>query len=132
MQGSQLQAGNDLGLTALTDVKLLSASDTSVLDGTNSSLGGSLGIGFNIGQGKLGLTLNASVNMGRSSQQGEGETHTLSTANAGHGLNIVSGQDTRLTGAQVSAARSQWEQDHKGKTATQADIHDQLFATAYN
>ncbi|TCV90961.1 hemagglutinin repeat-containing protein, partial [Biostraticola tofi] len=57
VQGSQLQAGNDLGLTALTDVKLLSASDTSVLDGTNSSLGGSLGIGFNIGQGKLGLTL---------------------------------------------------------------------------
>ncbi len=43
--------------------------------------------------------------MGRGSQQGEGETHTLSTANAGHGLNIVSGQDTRLTGAQVSADR---------------------------
>ncbi|TCV91046.1 VENN motif pre-toxin domain-containing protein [Biostraticola tofi] len=31
-----------------------------------------------------------------------------------------------------SAARSQWEQDHKGKTATQADIHDQLFASAYH
>ncbi|TCV99669.1 hypothetical protein, partial [Biostraticola tofi] len=30
-----------------------------------------------------------------------------------------------------SAARSQWEQDHKGKTATQADIHDQRFATAH-
>ncbi|STQ43725.1 Uncharacterized conserved protein [Ewingella americana] len=44
VQGSQLQAGKDIGLMANRDVNLISATNTSVLDGKNESHGGSVGV----------------------------------------------------------------------------------------
>ncbi|WP_428984702.1 hemagglutinin repeat-containing protein, partial [Pantoea agglomerans] len=40
VQGSQLQAGGDLGLTAKNDISLLSAQNSERTDSTNSSKGG--------------------------------------------------------------------------------------------
>jgi len=102
VQGSQLQAGKDIGLMANRDVNLWSGVNTSVLDGSNESHGSSVGVGLNFGQGKKGLTINVSGNKGKGSESGNGVTHTETTVNAGNHLNIVSGRDTTLTGAQVS------------------------------
>ncbi|UWS34184.1 two-partner secretion domain-containing protein [Erwinia pyrifoliae] len=102
VQGSQLQAGRDLGLAAARDVNLLSAQNTSLLEGKNESHGASVGVGINFGGDKNGLTLNASGNKGTGSENGNGVTHTETTLNAGHHLTISSGRDTTLTGAQVS------------------------------
>ncbi|TPG63334.1 hemagglutinin repeat-containing protein [Ewingella americana] len=102
VQGSQLQAGKDIGLIANRDVNLWSGVNTSVLDGSNESHGSSVGVGLNFGQGKKGLTINVSGNKGKGSESGNGVTHTETTVNAGNNLNIVSGRDTTLTGAQVS------------------------------
>ncbi|ADP11522.1 putative filamentous hemagglutinin [Erwinia sp. Ejp617] len=76
VQGSQLQAGRDLGLAAARDVNLLSAQNTSLLEGKNESHGASVGVGINFGGDKNGLTFNANGNKGTGSENGNGVTHT--------------------------------------------------------
>ncbi|WP_343553478.1 hemagglutinin repeat-containing protein [Pantoea sp.] len=102
IQGAQLQAGKDVNLSAARDVNLSSSQDSQRLDGKNESQGGSIGVGINFGQGANGLSLNASVNKGKGSENGSGTTHNETTVNAGNKVNISSGRDTTLTGAQLS------------------------------
>ena len=105
IQGSQLQAGKDVNLSAARDVNLVASQDSQKLDGKNESKGGSVGVGFNFGQGANGLSLNASVNKGKGSENGNGTTHNETTVNAGSNLNVTSGRDTTLTGAQLGGNR---------------------------
>ncbi|VXD01103.1 conserved hypothetical protein [Enterobacterales bacterium 8AC] len=102
VQGSQLQAGKDITLNAARDVNLVSAENTSQLEGKNESKGGSVGVSIGAGQGGWGISVSASANKGKGSETGNGVTHTETTLNAGNNLNITSGRDTTLTGAQVS------------------------------
>ncbi|USS95147.1 hemagglutinin repeat-containing protein [Serratia symbiotica] len=102
VQGSQLQAGKDINLNAARDVNLHSAQNPQTVDGKNESHCGSVGVGVNFGQGKNGLTLNASVNKEQGSESGNILVHSESTVNAGNHLHLTSGGDTTLTGAQVS------------------------------
>lgn len=102
VQGSQLEAGNDLLLQASRDVNLISAQNTSTLEGKNESHGSSGGIGIGFGSGGAGINVSASVNAGKGKENGTTLTHTETTVNAGDTLTIVSGRDTNLTGAQVS------------------------------
>lgn len=102
VQGSQLQAGKDTSLTANRDVILQSTQESQTLDGSNKSSGGSLGIGIGAGQGGWGINVSASLNKGKGSESGNGVTHTETTVNAGNQLNITSGRDAVLQGAQVS------------------------------
>ncbi|CAE1140998.1 hemagglutinin repeat-containing protein [Serratia sp. Tan611] len=100
--GSQLQAGKDVSLEAARDVNLVSAKNTEFLTGKNSSKGGSVGLGLGVGSGGAGLSVSASVNKGKGSESGNGTTHGETTVNAGQRVNISSGRDTTLKGAQVS------------------------------
>uniref|UniRef100_UPI0016437517 hemagglutinin repeat-containing protein n=1 Tax=Yersinia alsatica TaxID=2890317 RepID=UPI0016437517 len=102
VQGSQLQAGKDTSLTANRDVILQSTQESQTLDGSNSSSGGSLGVGIGAGQGGWGINVSASLNKGKGSESGNGVSYTETTVNAGNQLNITSGRDTVLQGAQVS------------------------------
>jgi filamentous hemagglutinin len=102
VHGSQLDAQNDLWLQASRDVNLISALNTSTLDGQNESHGGSAGVGIGYGSGGAGISVSASVNAGKGTERGNGTTRTETTVNAGDTLTIVSGRDTNLTGAQVS------------------------------
>ncbi|WP_392432438.1 hemagglutinin repeat-containing protein [Yersinia sp. HM-2024] len=102
VQGSQLQAGKDASLTANRDVILQSTQESQTLDGSNSSSGGSLGVGIGAGQGGWGINVSASLNKGKGSESGNGVSYTETTVNAGNQLNITSGRDTVLQGAQVS------------------------------
>ncbi|WP_418162264.1 hemagglutinin repeat-containing protein [Pantoea vagans] len=101
VQGSQLQAAGDLGLTAKNDISLLSAQNSERTDSTNSSKGGSVGIGLTAGSGGYGISVSASVNAGKGRANGNGLTHTETTLTAGNGLSLNAGRDTTLTGAQV-------------------------------
>ncbi|HEI6786088.1 TPA: hemagglutinin repeat-containing protein [Yersinia enterocolitica] len=89
-------------MPANRDVILQSTQETQTLDGSNKSSGGSLGIGIGAGQGGWGINISASLNKGKGSESGNGLTHTETTVNAGNQLNITSGRDTVLQGAQVS------------------------------
>ncbi|HHP3420972.1 TPA: hemagglutinin repeat-containing protein, partial [Escherichia coli] len=101
IQGSQIKAGNNVLLQANRDVNLVSAENTSKLEGKNSSSGGSVGVGIGVGAGGWGISVSASANQGKGSEKGNGTTHTETTVDAGKQLAIISGRDTTLTGAQA-------------------------------
>ncbi|NUU64729.1 hemagglutinin repeat-containing protein [Enterobacteriaceae bacterium BIT-l23] len=61
-----------------------------------------MGVGIAVGSGSAGFTVSASVNQSRGSEKGNGLTHTETTVDAGRQVNISSGRDTLLQGAQVS------------------------------
>ncbi|NIE69475.1 hemagglutinin repeat-containing protein [Pantoea sp. Acro-807] len=105
VQGSQLQAGRDLLLSANRDLNLLSAANTSSLEGKNESHGGTAGIGIGAGQGGWGISVSASANKAKGSEQGSGVTHTETQVSAGREVTLVSGHDTTLQGAQVSGEK---------------------------
>ncbi|QIK15143.1 filamentous hemagglutinin N-terminal domain-containing protein [Leclercia sp. 29361] len=102
VEGSQLRAGNDLTLAANRDLYLRSAQNTQLLDGKNESKGGSVGVGIGVGSGGFGLNISASVNRGKGNESGNGTTHSETTVDAGRQVNILTGRDATLTGAQVS------------------------------
>ncbi|HAW7887907.1 TPA: filamentous hemagglutinin, partial [Escherichia coli] len=101
IQGGQIKAGNNVLLQANRDVNLVSAENTSKLEGKNTSSGGSVGVGIGVGPGGPGFSLSASANQGKGSEKGNGTTHTETTVDAGKQLTIISGRDTTLTGAQA-------------------------------
>ncbi|EOT6038938.1 hemagglutinin repeat-containing protein, partial [Escherichia coli] len=101
IQGGQIKAGNNVLLQANRDVNLVSAENTSKLEGKNTSSGGSVGVGIGVGPGGPGFSLSASANQGKGSEKGNGTTHTETTVDAGNRLTIISGRDTTLTGAQA-------------------------------
>ncbi|HIB5284638.1 TPA: hemagglutinin repeat-containing protein, partial [Escherichia coli] len=101
IQGSQIKAGNNVLLQANRDVNLVSAENTSKLEGKNSSSGGSVGVGIGVGAGGWGISVSASANQGKGSEKGNGTTHTETTVDAGKQLTIISGRDTTLIGAQA-------------------------------
>ncbi|MGR5890909.1 hemagglutinin repeat-containing protein [Raoultella planticola] len=100
--GSQLKAGNDVALSASRDINLVSAKNTSLLEGKNDSHGGTVGVGIGVGSGGWGISVSASANKGKGSESGNGTTHSETTVDAGNRLTLNSGRDTTLTGAQVS------------------------------
>jgi len=102
VQGSQLQAGNDVLLNASRDINLTSSQETERSRGTNSSSGGSLGIGFGGGSGGGGINVSASINKGSGHENSDSLSHTETQVMAGNRVTLVSGRDTTLTGAQVS------------------------------
>ncbi|ENH4196953.1 hemagglutinin repeat-containing protein, partial [Escherichia coli] len=97
----QIKAGNNVLLQANRDVNLVSAENTSKLEGKNTSSGGSVGVGVGVGSGGWGISVSASANQGKGSEKGNGTTHTETTVDAGNRLTIISGRDTTLTGAQA-------------------------------
>ncbi|HGU4940795.1 TPA: hemagglutinin repeat-containing protein, partial [Escherichia coli] len=101
IQGGQIKAGNNVLLQANRDVNLVSAENTSKLEGKNTSSGGSVGVGVGVGSGGWGISVSASANQGKGSEKGNGTTHTETTVDAGNWLTIISGRDTTLTGAQA-------------------------------
>ncbi|ENT2992034.1 hemagglutinin repeat-containing protein [Raoultella planticola] len=100
--GSQLKAGNDVALSASRDINLVSAENTSLLEGKNDSHGSTVGVGIGVGSGGWGISVSASANKGKGSESGNGTTHSETTVDAGNNLILNSGRDTTLTGAQVS------------------------------
>ncbi|MFT0742250.1 hemagglutinin repeat-containing protein, partial [Escherichia coli] len=94
IQGSQIKAGNNVLLQANRDVNLVSAENTSKLEGKNTSRGSSVGVGIGVGPGGVGLSLSASANQGKGSEKGNGTTHTETTVDAGNRLTIISGRDS--------------------------------------
>lgn len=103
VQGSSLKAVNDISLAAERDIRLEAAANSQKLDGKNNSGGGAIGISLGVGPQGGGLSIFANANKGTGNEKGTGTTWTETTLDAGHQANLVSGRDTALKGAQVSA-----------------------------
>ncbi|WP_313276304.1 hemagglutinin repeat-containing protein [Kosakonia cowanii] len=100
--GSQLKAGKDLTLDAARDITLTGAADTQITTGSNSSKGGSLGVGITAGKDGAGFTVSASGNAAKGGEKGNGTTWKESTLDAGQNVSLSSGRDSLLQGAQVN------------------------------
>ncbi len=100
--GSQLKAGKDLTLDAARDITLTGAADTQKTTGSNSSKGGSLGVGITAGKDGAGFTVSASGNAAKGGEKGNGTTWKESTLDAGQNVSLSSGRDTLLQGAQIN------------------------------
>ncbi|UOB24268.1 hemagglutinin repeat-containing protein [Pseudomonas orientalis] len=103
VQGSKLQASNEMTLAAERDIRLEAAANTQKLDGKNSSGGGAIGLSFGFGSSGAGLSIFANANKGSGNEKGTGTTWTETTLDAGKQVSLISGRDTILKGAQVSA-----------------------------
>lgn len=103
IQGSKLQATNEMVVVANRDVNLLAAANTQKVEGSNSSSGGAVGISLGVGSSGAGLSIFANGNKGVGKESGNGTTWTETTLDAGNKLKIVSGRDTNLIGAQANA-----------------------------
>lgn len=100
--GSQLKAGKDLTLDAARDITLTGAADTQKTTGSNSSKGGSIGVGITAGPNGAGFMVSASANAGKGGEKGNGTTWNETTLDAGQNISLKSGRDTLLQGAQVN------------------------------
>ncbi|WP_417663510.1 hemagglutinin repeat-containing protein [Pseudomonas sp.] len=101
--GSQLQAGKDLLVQANRDIELLAAANTQKIEGKNSSGGGAVGVSLGVSDSGAGLSIFANANSGLGKEKGNATTWTETTLDAGNQVSLVSGRDTTLAGAQVSA-----------------------------
>ncbi len=102
VEGGQLKAGQDVTLDAARDITLQAAKDTQLLTGSNSSKGGSIGIGLTAGSGGTGLTISASMNASKGNEKGNGTSWNETNIDAGNQVNLISGRDTTLSGALVN------------------------------
>ncbi|EOL8958883.1 hemagglutinin repeat-containing protein [Cronobacter dublinensis] len=100
--GSELKAGNDITLNAARDINLVSSANVQKLEGSNSSKGGSIGIGLTAGSGGTGINISASMNAAKGSEKGNGTTWNETTLDAGRQVNLTTGRDATLSGAQVN------------------------------
>ncbi|WP_316353641.1 hemagglutinin repeat-containing protein [Cronobacter dublinensis] len=100
--GSELKAGNDITLNAARDINLVSSANVQKLEGSNSSKGGSIGIGLTAGSGGTGINISASMNAATGSEKGNGTTWNETTLDAGRQVNLTTGRDAMLSGAQVN------------------------------
>ncbi len=103
VHGSKLQANNNLLLAANRDITLEAAADTQKLEGNNKSSGGAIGVSVGVSDGGAGLSIFANANQGSGKEKGNGTSWTETTLDAGNKASLVSGRDTSLIGAQVSA-----------------------------
>ncbi|EPD6701356.1 hemagglutinin repeat-containing protein [Cronobacter dublinensis] len=103
--GSSMKAGGDASLNAARDILLTGAANTQKTTGSNSSSGGGVGVSFGVGQGSAGLSVFANVNAARGHEKGDGTDWTETTLDSGGKVSLHSGQDTSLTGAQVSGVQ---------------------------
>jgi filamentous hemagglutinin len=103
IQGSKLQAGNEMLLAAERDIRLEAAANTQKLEGKNSSSGGAIGASIGFGSSGAGLSIFANANKGTGNEKGNGTTWTETTLDAGKQVSLISGRDTALKGAQVNA-----------------------------
>jgi len=76
---------------------------TFLRDGKNNSSGGAVGISLGVGSEGGGLSIFANANKGTGNEKGTGTTWTETTLDAGKQVSLISGRDTALKGAQVSA-----------------------------
>ncbi|WP_429001991.1 hemagglutinin repeat-containing protein [Xanthomonas sacchari] len=103
VRGSDVTAGHDLLLAADHDVTIEAAKNTAEQHSTSKSSSAAVGVAITYGTDGLaaGVTLSASGARGKAN--GEDVSYTNSHVAAGDNATIISGNDTTLKGAQVSA-----------------------------
>ena len=101
IQGSNVSA-KVVDLNAARDVNLTSATNTDLETSSSSSSGWAVGANIGVSaSGSMGISVFANANKGKGNANGNGVTHTETQINASDTLNVHSGRDANLIGAQA-------------------------------
>lgn len=103
LQGAKLKAGETVSLKAEDQILLQAAQNSQTQTSQNKSSSNSLGIGFNMGGGRNGFSLEAGASRGTGQANGSEQSWTETTITAGKIAHLDSGGDTTLKGAQIKA-----------------------------
>ncbi|MBB3827338.1 filamentous hemagglutinin [Xanthomonas arboricola] len=103
IRGSDIKAGNDLLLAADHDVLIEAAKSTAEQKSTSKSSSASLGVGITYGPDGAAFGVMISAAGSRGKANGEDVTYSNSHLAAGNTATVISGNDTTLKGAQLSA-----------------------------
>ncbi len=96
--GSTIKAGDNMAIKADDQVNLLAAKNTDTLTSKNKNSSASVGISI----GSNGLAITASAARGKGKASGTDVSWTETLVDAGNRINLGSGTDTNIIGAQVS------------------------------
>lgn len=124
VSGSQVKAGKDLTLDAARDIALVGAANTQHTTGSNSSKGGSLGVGITAGPDGAGFSVSASASVGKSGEKGNGTAWSETTLDAGNNVSLIGGRDALLQGAQVNGDKVTAEIGRDLTLISQQDSND--------
>ncbi|WP_237474930.1 MULTISPECIES: hemagglutinin repeat-containing protein [Xanthomonas] len=103
IRGSDIKAGTDLLLAADHDVLIEAAKNTAEQKSTSKSSSASLGVGITYGPDGAAFGVMISAAGSRGKANGEDVTYSNSHLVAGNTATVISGNDTTLKGAQLSA-----------------------------
>jgi filamentous hemagglutinin len=101
--GSTINAGNVATLDAGNQINLIAGESTTSSQSRNSSSGASLGVSIGYNGNSVGVSVNASANRANGNSTEQSTTYTNTTVTGGQAVNLISGGDTTLRGAQVIA-----------------------------
>ena len=122
--GSTLTA-KAAAVTAAERVVMKAATDTTSSRGSNSSSGGSLGLSAGIGPNGVGLAVNVSANRSKGSSHGDSATHQDAVFAVDDLLQIKSGTDTIMSGAQAKGGTVDLDVGNDLIIASQSDTFKQ-------
>ena len=122
--GSSLTA-KAAAVTAAERVVMKAATDTTSSRGSNSSSGGSLGLSAGIGPNGVGLAVNVSANRSKGSSHGDSATHQDAVFAVDDLLQIKSGTDTIMSGAQAKGGTVDLDVGNDLIVASQSDTFKQ-------
>ncbi|WP_260300894.1 hemagglutinin repeat-containing protein [Xanthomonas arboricola] len=103
IRGSDIKAGNDLLLAADHDVLIEAAKNTAEQKSTSKSSSASLGVGITYGPDGAAFGVMISAAGSRGKANGEDVNYSNSHLASGNTATVISGNDTTLKGAQLSA-----------------------------
>ncbi|MCL7714454.1 hemagglutinin repeat-containing protein [Stenotrophomonas mori] len=105
VRGSDISAGNDLLLLADNAITLESAQDTAEQHSSSKSSSAAIGVAATIGSGGTSFGITASASAARGNADGEDVSQRNTHVSAGNTATVISGGDTTIKGAQLSAER---------------------------
>ncbi len=101
VQGSEVQAGEDLLLDAKQRINLLASTDSASERSTNKSQSASVGASIGMSSSGISVSLDLAASQGRGRANSDSVTSNNSLVQAGRRVQLRSGSDTNIAGAQV-------------------------------
>ncbi|NOU40466.1 MAG: filamentous hemagglutinin N-terminal domain-containing protein [Methylotenera sp.] len=99
--GSEIKAAQNVTLDAAKDINLIASADTEANLSKNKSSSASIGVSFGVGK-NTGFSVDVAASRGKGNANSDSTTYNNSQVSAGEKLNLKSGNDANLIGANLS------------------------------
>lgn len=99
--GSEVKATQNVTLNAAKDINLIASADMETNRSKNKSSSNSIGVSFGVGE-NAGFSVDVAASRGKGSANSNNTTYNNSQVSTGERLNLESGNDTNLIGANIS------------------------------